>query len=63
MYNEVTKRYYFVTKGAFESIRSGLDNGDGLKNATDFVNESTRTGARVLALAYRELSELEVDSI
>lgn len=63
MFNEVTKRYFFVTKGAFESIRTGISDPLSLNACAAAVQESTRTGTRVLALAYRQLSDLEVDSI
>lgn len=52
-----------MTKGAFESIRTGISDPSSLGKATLAVQESTRTGTRVLAIAYRELRDNEVDVI
>jgi magnesium-transporting ATPase (P-type) len=63
VFNEVTKKHFFVAKGAFESIRTGISDPSTLGKATLAVQESTRTGTRVLAIAYRELKDSEVDVI
>lgn len=62
-YNNFNHKYYFLTKGAFESIKTGLKTTSNLNEAAQCAQEKTKTGARILALAFKELSEAEVELI
>ena len=58
--NAKTKKKYFISKGAYESIDKGRINKENEKLMRTTSDNYTKTGSRLIALAYKELNEKEV---
>lgn len=56
-----TKKWYFVTKGAYESINKGRIDKTHEKLYSATVDSYAKTGSRIIALAIKELNQHEID--